>query len=256
MTDLIDPVLRELEGFEVDAEIELFSIDASVIGGGVYYFAPSAVEDATGVMIEPSFGGQRYTVLPFDSEGWEFTSGGSLPQPTIRFSIKRETGDQLSAATFLMALVEEFDDLLGAQVYRFRTLRKYLDDGSEPNPQAHLGIENYEVRQRLNQNADMIEFRLGSALDLEDVMLPRRQVLNFCQWTYRIVDGAGNFDYTNATCPYVGAEIYDTAGNVVVAKKDDRCSKALGTGCKVRFGENAILPFGGFPGAGKLNRGY
>lgn len=251
MDSFEDPMRRELEGFAVDEVVELFTVDARMIGGDVYRFAPTPVLGADSAQIQPVFGGQTYAVIPFQSEGWDWSAGGTLPQPTVRFLMAREDGNQTSVAAYLMSMVEAFDDLLGAQVHRVQTLRKFLDDGSEPNPQAHMGLEIYTVARKTNQTPDMIEFQLQSALDLEDVFLPRRQVLNFCQWSYRRALPDGSFDYSRATCPYVGGVFFDQNGNRVWTSGQDKCGRQL-SDCKLRFGQHGKLPYGGFPGAGKL----
>lgn len=246
-----DPMRRELEGFAVDDVVELFTVDARLIGGDVYRFAPTPVLGAGDVQVQPVFGGETYAVIPFESEGWEWSAGGTLPQPTVRFLVARDDGDQVSVAAYLMSMVEAYDDLLGAQVHRLQTLRKFLDDGSEANPQAHMGVEIYTVARKTNQTPDMIEFQLQSALDLEDVLLPRRQVLNYCQWSYRRALSDGSFDYSGVTCPYAGGAFFDQNGNQVSNASQDRCGRQL-SDCKLRFGQNGKLPYGGFPGAGKL----
>jgi len=248
-----DDLRRELEGFEVGEVVELFTVDATGIGGGVYRFSPTPVQSYGGAQVAPQFGGGTYAVVPFESEGWEWSAGGSLPQPTVRFLIAREDGDQLSVATYLLAMVASLDDLLGAKVLRVKTLRKYLDDGAQPDPQAHLGVEVYTVARKVNQTPDMIEFLLQSALDLEDVMLPRRQVVNTCQWSYRRALPDGSFDYTGVTCPYVGNVYFDASGERVSVPALDKCGRQL-SDCKARFGRTAELPYGGFPGAGKIQR--
>lgn len=254
MEHFSDDIRRELEGFEVGEVVELFTVDARDIGGAVYRFASATVQDDDGAAVFPSFGGVVFDPLPFESEGWDFSAGGTLPQPTIRFAVSREDGDAVTAASFLLSLVNSLDDLLGARVLRVQTLRRHLDDGSDPNPQAHMGIEVYTVARKTNQTATLIEFQLQSALDLEDVLLPRRQILNFCQWRYRRPRPDGGFDYDRATCPYTGADRFDAKGNPVASDAADQCGKQL-RDCKLRFGENGVLPFGGFPAAGKLTRG-
>lgn len=252
MEEFEDAMRRELEGFVVDEQFELFTVDATKIGGDIYRFAGKPVIDSNGDRVHPFFGGIEFVVLPMESKGWDWSAGGTLPQPTVRFLLAREDGDQSSIVSALMSLVEVYDDLLGATVTRVQTLRKFLDDGDDPNPQAHMGIEVYTIAQKTGQNDEMIEFKLQSALDLEDVQLPRRQVLNYCQWTYRRALADGTFDYTNVSCPYVGNAFFDQSGNPVSSPQEDRCSRLLTTGCKRRYGANAKLPFGGFPGAGKI----
>lgn len=255
MENFVDPILEELEGFTVDAQVELFTVDATLIGGGVYYFTPSPVPASDGSSIAPSFGGNTYTVIPFESDGWDFSAGGPLPQPTVKFLLAREDGDSVSAASFLLAELEALNDMLGARVLRVRTLRKHLDDGDDPSPDAHLGVDVYTVSQKINQNPNFVEFKLTAALDLEDMVVPKRQVLNHCAWVYRVARPDGSFDYSRVEdCPYVGTNYFDDLGNAVTDPRDDVCGKKV-RDCKLRFGENAVLPYGGFPAAGKLTRG-
>lgn len=251
MEQFVDPIREELEGFSVGEVVELFTVDATQIGGGQYLFAPTSVQAGDGSFVAPQFGGNSYLVIPFESEGWDFAAGGTLPQPTIRFMMAREDGDVAGPASYLLSLLSSLDDFLGARVLRVRTLRKYLDDGTEPNSQAHMGVEIYTVARKSNQTPDFVEFQLQSALDMEDVFLPRRQVLNYCQWAYRRPRENGTFDYSAVTCPYVGGAYFDANGEAVADPKKDRCGRRL-SDCKLRFGQNAALPYGGFPGAGKL----
>lgn len=254
MEQFHDDTLRALHGFDLGEVVELITVDATGIGGDVYRFTPAPVEGAGGVMAAPVFGGVAYTVVPCESEGWDFSAGGTLPQPTLRFAIAREDGDAVTAATWLLSLLASLDDLLGARVLRLRTLRRHLDDGADPNPQGHMGVEVYTIARKVTQTGELVEFQLQSALDLEDVLLPRRQVLNFCQWTYRTAAAGGGFDYSRATCPYTGSSRFDATGAPVATDAADACGKRLAD-CKLRFGANAVLPFGGFPGAGKLAKG-
>lgn len=254
MERFVDPIREELEGFAVDDEVELFTVDATLIGGAVYQFAATSVEAPDGSFVAPAFGGNTYMVIPFESEGWDFAAGGSLPQPTVRFLMAREDGDTTSVPSVLLSLLSTLDDMLGAKVLRLRTLRKFLDDGSDPNPQAHMGIEVYTVARKSNQTPEFIEFQLQSALDMEDVVLPRRQVLNYCQALYRRAQANGTFDYSEATCPYVGTSYFDANGAVITDPKLDRCGRRL-SDCKLRFGASATLPYAGFPGAGKMRAG-
>ncbi|MCZ4269023.1 phage minor tail protein L [Rhodobacteraceae bacterium G21628-S1] len=251
MEQFVDPIREELESFAVGDIVELFTVDATRIGGAQYLFAPTSVQAPDGSFVAPTFGGNTYMVIPFESQGWDFAAGGTLPQPTIRFMMAREDGDGLTVASYLLSLLSSLDDMLGAKVLRVQTLRKFLDDGEEPNPQAHMGIEVYTIARKSNQTPDFVEFQLQSALDMEDVVLPRRQVLNYCQWAYRRALDNGSFDYADVTCPYVGGSYFNANGEAVADPKLDRCGRRL-SDCKLRFGENAELPYGGFPGAGKL----
>lgn len=256
MTHPIDPTLAEaLEGFEVGEIVELFQLDATEIGGEVYAFAPAPVIDSEGRQVAPSFGGVLHAVLPFEREGFAWSGSGPLPTPRLTFRLAREDGDQATAATALLALLDPLDDLLGARVTRLRTLRQYLDDGDDPDGDAHLGAEIYAVERKSAQGPDLITFELRSALDQEGVTLPRRQAIDRCAWRYRVANAAGDgFDYARATCPYTGEAMFGLDGATVDAPALDRCAKNLAD-CKLRFGASAVLPFGGFPGVGRIKAG-
>lgn len=61
-----------------------------------------------------------------------------------------------------------------------------------------------------------------------------------------------NFDYRDPAmgCSWQGVMFFDKHDNPVDDPALDVCSKRL-SGCKCRFGEHAILPWGGFPSAGR-----
>ena len=81
-----------------------------------------------------------YEPYPVESDGWQATSTGKLPRPTLRVS---NIGGQVGA--FLRSI----KDGLGAKVIRKRTLGKYLDatnfKGGNPyaNPNAAFPDETY-----------------------------------------------------------------------------------------------------------------
>jgi lambda family phage minor tail protein L len=72
-------------------------------------------------------------------------------------------------------------------------------------------------------------------------MLPRRQVVqNVCAWRYR-----------SAECGYTGGAVADINDQPTTDPARDQCGKRLAS-CKLRFGQYAELPFGGFPAAGLI----
>ena len=87
----------------------------------------------------------------------------------------------------------------------------------------------------------MVEFELAASFDLEGVTLPRRQIVqNVCPWRYR-----------GSECGYTGTAYLDANDQAVASSSLDVCGKRLSS-CKARFGQNAELPFGGFPAAGLI----
>lgn len=110
-----------------------------------------------------------------------------------------------------------------------------LEDTSQEFP-----YEVYYIDRKVSNTPTYIEFELASILDLEGVMIPRRQcVQNTCQWVYK-----------SAECGYSGTAYFDSSDRVTTGAQDV-CGKRLRS-CEVRFGEGAYLPYGGFPGVGRV----
>ena len=180
---------KELASLTPSGVVELFVLDASEVGGSVLYFY-----SGTGVTTQPtlpnpqiSFQGQVYHALPIEVKGFEFSAKGELPRPSIVFS---------NVAGAFTALSLMYEDLIGAKLTRKRTLRKFLDDGSDPDPNAELPPDVYYVDRKVNENKFTVEFELGTILDVEGLTLPKRQVLsNICCWKYRGAECAfaGNY---------------------------------------------------------------
>lgn len=111
------------------------------------------------------------------------------------------------------------------------------------DPNSYLPDDIWYISQKTTENAQVVEFELASPVDLEGVMIPGRQIQpNLCAWRYR---GEG--------CGYAGGPVADANDNPTSILANDRCSKRT-SGCKLRWGSNAELPFGGFPGAGLVRR--
>jgi len=217
--------------------VTLWQLDTRTLGGPVFYFT-SAQDFETEIV----WGGQSYTALPMDASGFELTTRGAIPQPTVTISNLYGAGN---------LLLDSYKGLVGAEVVRILTLRRFLDDGETPDPAAYITREKYVVAQKTSHNAVAIAFKLASRMDVEGTQLPRRQILrDVCTHTYRAFDPAtGSFDYSRASCPYVGAADFDTA-NKPTDDAHDQCSRNLG-GCQLRF-PGQVLPARFFPGVGKV----
>ncbi len=227
------------QGLVSDDIIHLYELDASVIGGGIYRFTSSAFEEAP-----VSFGGNVYAPTPIETDGWEMSSQGTMPRPTLKVA---------NVSGVLSAVVNEFGDLVGATFRRIRTFRRFLDGMEDADPDAHFPIDVYRIEQKTNQDRVYIEWTLAAAIDQQGRKLPGRQVIqSACTHTYRRFDPeTGSFDYSRATCPYAGSACFDAKGKAVSAS-EDRCSKLLQSGCVKRFG-HGDLPTRAFPGVGRAN---
>ena len=154
--------------------------------------------------------GNTYYPAPIAADGFESTSKGTLPTPTLSITSQSENAtDQLA---LLKHEIKKFGDIIGAKVTRRRTFAKYLDvtnfggrgilknssgasanevkgmipDGYEPDPYAELPKDVYFIERKETENKNIIKYQLSSVLDLEGVKLPKRTVISDkCVWQYR-----------------------------------------------------------------------
>lgn len=223
-------LLGELQQLDGGRWFEGFELDARNIGGTQEFFTNGSNEFSQGVIWQ----GVTYQPWPIEASG--FGLDGSKPtRPTI--AVANVTGA-------ITALMEGLDNLVGAWVIRRRTKLKYLDaanfvgGNAEADADVHLPDERYMITQKTQDDGDVVSWELGPPTDMQGKLLPARQVLVVCTFKYR-----------GDECPYAGGAVADALDNPTSDLALDRCSHKV-SGCKLRFGANATLPFGGFPGAG------
>jgi lambda family phage minor tail protein L len=219
--------------------VSLFRLDATSVGGSVMFFCQGAF-DSTG----PTFGGVYYTPVDVELTGFEITGGGALPTPKIKIA---------NTSGVFQALVNTYGDLVGCQIQRVRTFERFLDGQPEADPTAYFGPDTFKIDRKTDENPVYIEWDLAASIDVESKALPGRIVIrDTCTWRYRVWNANTNsFDYTNVQCPYTGGASFDITGASVSSDKDE-CGRKL-SDCRLRFGQNAVLPFGGFPGAARVH---
>ena len=180
-----------------------------------------------------TFAGQQYTATAIEVDGFEASTKGVLPRPTMRIA---NTGNAISALLLLY-------NPLQAKVTRIQTCKKFLDavnftGGTNATADSSAKFEDqiFYIDRVAAENPVMVEFELASKLDLINVLLPRRQVVEHCPWVYReaqnaVIQGTNYFDINNRR----------------TTEANDVCGKRY-TSCTLRF-PRGDLPFGGFPGA-------
>lgn len=234
----ISGVYDELSIVAPSAIIELFELQLNTTLHGssdVYRWHNGCNANITGNII---WNGNPYVRLPIQAEGFDFTNTGSLPRPTLTISNLEGT---ITTLLLLVNATTPGNDLGGAQVKRIRTLKKYLDGQAAADPHAKFPDEIWFVDRKSSENRDSVSFELASKFDLAGVMLPQRQIIaNVCQWKYRSTE-----------CGYTGSNYWNVNDVSVGTLAADRCGKRISS-CKLRFGENAELPFGSFPSSGLL----
>lgn len=225
-------IRADIQSLAPGALIELFQLD---IDGETYRWHGGTNDLAASV----TWQGHVYTMWPVEATGFEWRGNGALPRPTLRVA---------NGGGLISALARAHADLVGGVVTRRRTFARYLDAVNFPggvnptaDPNAALPNEVWFVERKSGEGDVFLEFELGAACDVQGVRIPRRQVVqNVCPWRYR-----------GADCGYVGGAVAKADDTATADINLDACGKRLAS-CKLRFGEYAELPFGGFPAAGLI----
>ena len=233
----ISSVYADLSVLAPSAIIELFELrlDSALHGStNITRFHNGCNAALTGGII---WDGNTYSSVPIVAEGFEQSATGTLPRPTISIA---NTDSMVTALLLDVNEVTPHNDLTGAEFRRIKTLKRYLDGESTADPNAQWPVEIWYIDRKSVENRDIVSFELASQFDLAGQFVPKRQLIsNVCQWAYR-----------SSECSYSGSNYWDADNNPTGSIATDRCGKSL-TSCKLRFGNNAELPFGSFPSAGK-----
>ena len=258
-------LISDLQGIAPTAIIELFQLELNLKQHGVdktEYFSGLKEGGLQGI----TFGGQLYTAIPLEADGFSYSGQGSLPRPTLRLS------NLFSTITGLIATLP--DGLEGAKVTRLRTLAKYIDsenfigssyetyvvtdywdvgytaNNTTADSTAIFPKEIYYVDRKSTENRTVIEFELASAFDLAGVRAPKRQCISRCQWVYK--SNECGYDPTvgpGKVVDGVQRTRFNANDEYVLTDAEDVCGKKQSS-CECRFGEVNELPFGGYPGIG------
>lgn len=194
---------KQLTSLTPDALLEFYSIDFShlqpnfeelsdlygvnVGADSVYRFCPM-INGANPVVWQ----GYSYQPLPIKMEGFEQKSDGRLPRPT--FTIANPEG-------LFSKIIHSNQDFANSKITRKRTYVRFLDSENfqgginpfgSPDPNSHLIDDVYFINRKTEENKQIIQFELVSALELEDAFVPARVVLSgYCNFTYRCSVGCG-----------------------------------------------------------------
>lgn len=167
----------DLIGLSGDAIIDLYELDllplTSVAAYRYFRFCNWVQTDGSSV----TYDNIDYIPIPAVLKGMEVKGDGTPPNPSIMVS---------NIGLDFTALVNDWNDLIGAKFIRRRVLRKHLDDGSSPNTSEHWPDEVWFIEQKSEEDKLTVTFKLATAFDLDGVALPRRRALRYtCPWVYR-----------------------------------------------------------------------
>lgn len=147
-------ITEDIQRLEVGEIIELFEVDATVLGGEIYRFHGYAAEEII------TWQGLEYSPWPLEATGFAMSGQGRMPTPNLKLG---------NVGGFITALVVFFNDLVGATVIRRRTLGKYLDGRPEANPTEEFPPELWYVEQKAGEGLGSRDLRAK-----QRSQLPRR----------------------------------------------------------------------------------
>ena len=143
--------------------IELFTLDATSLGGSIYHFTNSMPPE-TGTI---SFNSITYTSLPIQATGFEMAADGTQAKPKLAIS---------NVNRLLTATVVGLGDLVGAKLTRIHTFTHYLDGEAGADGSVHFPTDVFYIEQKVQHDNEYIVWQLCSVIDRMGVMLPRRQI--------------------------------------------------------------------------------
>ncbi len=216
---------------EPTALMDFYCIDLGPIGatGQVFYIYPGV--DASNQPI--TYQGLTFLPWPVQVTGIDKRGTGSSARPVVEIA---------NVNRIITELCRTYQDMVGATVWRRRTLASYvLADIGEYHD------EYYVVEQRVSESKDTIKFELSSPMDFMDKQLPGMvAIANSCPHRYKSTAGGSGCSWpgTNPT------KWFDRFGQPVGSAGLDICGKRM-SDCKLRFGDNEPLDYGGNPGLGR-----
>ena len=174
------------------------------------------------------FQGKEYACWSYKLSGTDLDGTGSAPTPSFEVA-------NLDGVISSMCL--SLQNLFGAEVKEHTTFMQYLDNGADPDPEMEF-TQVWYISRKASENRISVGFELSSPADLDGQQVPRRQIHSMCHW-------ALNGGYRGPDCGYTGSVFFTDKDIPTSDPAQDVCA-GLCNSCKLRFGEDNPLPFGGF----------
>ncbi|EKT4091565.1 phage minor tail protein L [Stenotrophomonas maltophilia] len=190
---------------------------------------------------------------PLELLGFEQRTGG-----VVKITVRIVYNAANSAAPTLQvgptsAVVGQDVILLGAQLefgqnattFQVTTNDPVKDRHPTADPNEHFLDEIWFIERKVSETKEVVEFELTTAIDLNGEQLPGRQIISgVCGWLIR-------GGYRGPFCGYTGPAVADANDVPTTDPARDQCGGRVGS-CKLRFGADKPLPYGGFPASGLL----
>lgn len=241
---------NDYQKLEPGNEVRLFEVDGTGFGvSDVMRFhshniahTPAEIEAAGWIEAKlPAksiwWQGKEYKAWPCQISGIEASTSGGNAKPKLSVA---------NLDSSITAICLAYDDMLQAKVTIHDTLAHYLDaknftGGNATADPTQEKLKVFYIDAKSSETNEVVEFTLSSPMDLQGLMIPTRQLHSLCTWCIR------NKYRTGDGCDYAGTRYFDKNNNPVSDPSLDECNGTL-SACKLRFGENNELSFGGFPG--------
>lgn len=242
-------ILQTIQKLEPGAKVRLIEVDCTTFGGDILRFHNYNVDytqselealQVSGEEIPPKkimWKGNAYSAWPYAMTGIEWDGTGKSPMPSLEVA---NIDGSISSICLLL------QNLFGAKVTEHITFRQYLPDGDDPDESMEF-TQNWYITRKSGENQSSVMFELSSPADFTGQQLPRRQIYSMCHW-------AMNGNYRGPDCGYTGVKYFTEKGVPTDNPVLDKCG-GLCLDCKLRFGEEAPLPFGGFIASSLIARG-
>jgi len=243
----------DLQKLSVTGLVTLYELDATKLGAGIMRwhghvsFEDWAIinPDAKTVKSDIIWQGQTYSPIPIQTDGLEMRGDGKASMPSLALA-NNLNGIQGA----ISALCLRHDDFGGSRITVYNTLAQYLDadNFSDGNPQANSSEfrkQVWYIEQKVSENASQVTFELSNPIDFEGARIPSREITSFCHWCM-------HGRYRQSECGYIGTAMFTKDGVPTSDVSKDECGGRL-SDCRLRFGDNNSLPFGGFPSSALSN---
>jgi len=113
-----------------------------------------------------------------------------------------------------------------------------FDAGNPEADPTQESIDIWMVDRKTDENNQYVQFQLSNPAAVGNFKIGR-QMTPYCYWCQR-------GQYRGPDCGYTGTAMFDEDDNPTTYPEQDQCSGTI-NGCKLRYGDTAELPFGGFP---------
>ena len=216
-------ISEEIQKLEPSAIIELFELKLTLAVNGVdqtYYYHAGTNELKSNIV----FNGVTYVAAPVEIKGFNKTTKGTLPRPT--FSVANAD----NAITNLMSLYNP----LNAELKRIQTCKKFLDavnfssgTNATADPAAIFQTDDIWYIDRVAaETPELVTFELTGKINMQNLRLPKRQVVEHCPWEYK-----------GTECGYNGSKCFNVKDEELFGDDKqtlDKCGHKYSS-CLVRF---------------------